>query len=162
MLVERYVFHSDLGESGGARLLSWCRERGADAFTFTVIGTPPQLATDAAAIEAPLEPFRLSPTTIRRLPEGQAGSSWINVTALCKLNDTTEAMLLQCFPKGLLTYFPTDRSWCEDPCVFRGDELMLGIVSHEGEGVLRIHAHEQLALDQSGIVYRLKSECVGY
>jgi hypothetical protein len=162
MIVERHVFHSDLGRDGGARLLRWCRDRGADAFTFTVIGTPPDLERDAAAIEAPLAPFQLAPTRIRAMPEGQPGSSWTSVSALWDLTDATEETLLQCFPEGLLTYLPTRSSWCEDPCVFRGDELMLGIISHEHEGVLRIHASEQLALDQADILYRLKGEWVGY
>jgi hypothetical protein len=39
---------------------------------------------------------------------------------------------------------------------------MLGIISHENEGILRIQASEQLALDQSDIPYRLEGEWVGY
>jgi hypothetical protein len=84
------------------------------------------------------------------------------VSALWELNDATEAILLQSFPKGLLTYTPTDGAWCEDPCLFRGPELMLGVISHEDEGVLRIEPAEQLALDQSEIAYRVKGEWVGY
>ena len=162
MLVERYVFHEDLGKPGGERLLAWCRSLGADSFTFTVIGTPPELEQQAAVIEAPLEPFRTSPTRIRAIPEGQPGSYWTQLSVLWELNDTTEAYLLKCFPRGLVTYETTKGSWCEDPCVYRGDELMLGIISHENEGVLRIEAREQLALDQSEIPYRLKGRYVGY
>ena len=162
MLVERYVFHEDLGVQGGQRLLAWCRGLGADSFTFTVIGTPPELEQQAAVLEAPLEPFRISPTTIRAIPDGQPGSYWTRVSALWALNDTTEAYLLKCFAEGLLTYYTTDGSWCEDPCLYRDDELMLGIISHENEGVLRIEAREQLALDQSEIPYRLKGRYVGY
>jgi len=162
VLVERYVFHEDLGEPGGERLLAWCRSLGADSFTFTVIGTPPELEQQAARIEAPLEPFRISPTRIRAIPEGQPGSHWTRVSVLWELNDTTEAHLLKCFSNGLVTYRPTTGSWCEDPCLYRGDELMLGIISHENEGVLRIEAREQLALDQSEIPYRLKGCHTGY
>ena len=162
MLVERYVFHEDLGKPGGERLLTWCRSLGADSFTFTVIGTPPELEQQAAMIEAPLAPFRISPTRIRAIPEGQPGSYWTRVSALWELNDTTETYLLKCFPRGLVTYLPTEGSWCEDPCLYRGDELMLGIISHENEGVLRIEAREQLALDQSEMPYRLKRRYVGY
>ena len=162
MLVERHVFHADLGEAGSSRLLTWYRALGADSFTFTVIGTPPESERDAAAIEAPLGPFGLPASRIRAIPEGQPGSYWTRVTALWELNDSTEATLLRCFPTGLLTYLPLNGSWCEDPCLFRGEELMLGIISHENEGVLRIHASEQSVLDQSDIPYRLKGEWVGY
>jgi hypothetical protein len=162
MVIERHVFHADLGVAGGARLLEWCRELGADSFTFTVIGTPPQFESDAAAIEAPLEPFRLPTSQIRSVPEGESGSFWSQVKSLWELNDATQAMLLRNFPRGLLTYVPSDRSWCEDPWIFREGELMLGLISHEGEGVLRIRANEQLSLDQLEIPYRLKGEWVGY
>ena len=163
MLVERHVFHDDLGKQGGERLLAWCRSLGADSFTFTVIGSPPELERQAAMIEAPLEPFRISPTRVRAIPEGQPGSHWTHVSVLWELNDATEAYLLRCFPDGVLTYSPAvEDGWCEDPCFFRGDELMLGIISHENEGVLRIEAREQLTLDQSELPYRLAGRWVGY
>lgn len=162
MLVQRHVFHSDLGKSGGERLLSWCRARGADTFTFTVIGSPPELEQQAGAIEAPFQPYLLPLTTIRSIPEGEEGSYWTKVSVLWELNGVTAPMLLACFPKGLLTYLPTDGSWCEDPCLFRGGELMLGVISHEHEGILRIAASEQLSLDQAELPYRLKGEWVGY
>jgi hypothetical protein len=162
VLVERYVFHEDLGKPGGERLLAWCRSLGADSFTFTVIGTPPELEQQAAVIEAPLESFRISPTRIRAIPEGQPGSYWTQLSVLWELNDTTEAYLLKCFSGGLVTYETSNGSWCEDPCLYRGDALMLGIISHESEGVLRIEAREQLELDQSELPYRLNGRYVGY
>ncbi len=66
-------------------------------------------------------------------------------------------ILLEYFPHGLLTYLPSDDAWREDPCLFRRGELMLGIISHEGEGVLRIEPREQLALDQSSEVVGLSA-----
>ena len=162
MRVERHVFHQDLGKPGGERLLSWCRARGADSFTFTVIGSPPDLANQATEIEAPLQSYVLSSTRLRAIPDGEPGSYWAKVPVLWELNDETEKTLLECFPNGLLSYVPSLGSWCEDPCVFRGEELMLGVISHEHEGVLRIEASEQLALDQAELPYRLKGEWVGY
>ena len=162
MLLERHVFHEDLGKLGGERLLDWCRAHGADAFTFTVIGSAPDLAHQAAAIETPLEPYALPSGRIRAIPEGEPGSLWTKVPVLWELTDETEAILRACFPDGLLTYVPTLGSWCEDPCLFRGEELMLGVISHEHEGVLRIEARQQLALDQADLPYRLKGEWVGY
>jgi hypothetical protein len=146
VLVERYVFHEDLGKPGGERLLAWCRSLGADSFTFTVIGTPPALERLAAVIEAPLASFRISPAKLRT-----------QVDVLRELNDTTEAYLLKCFPHGLLTYAPARGiAWCENPCLFRADEMMLGVISHEDAGVLCIEAREQLTLDQSELPYRLE------
>jgi hypothetical protein len=94
--------------------------------------------------------------------DGQPGSYWTRATALWELNETTEAELLRNFSAGFLTYTPSGSSWCEDPSVFRNGELMLGIISHESEGVLRIRASEQLLLDQLELPYRLKGEWVGY
>lgn len=161
MTVQRHVFHADLGKEGGQRLLDWCRTHGADSFTFAVIGSPPDLERQAAAITAPLEPFRIARSRIRVVPEGQPGNFWTNVPVLWELNDATEAILLRFFPHGLLTYTPTNNVWCEDPCLFRGERLMLGITSHEGEGILRIEASEELALDRSEIPNRLDGEWVG-
>ncbi|MFN8666306.1 MAG: hypothetical protein U0164_03795 [Gemmatimonadaceae bacterium] len=162
MLVERHVFHADLGETGGEGLLRWCRERGADSFSFTVIGSPPELEQHAAQIESPLQPYLLPVTTVRAVPGGQPGSYWTKPAVLWTLNETTERILLGCFPMGLLTYVPTEQAWCEDPCLYRRDELMLGVISHEHEGILRIEASEQLALDQADLAYRLGGEWVGY
>jgi hypothetical protein len=45
--------------------------------------------------------------------------------------------------------------------LYRWSEIMLGVVSHEAEGVLRILPDEQRLLDEAGIPYRLKGESVG-
>jgi hypothetical protein len=162
MLVERHVFHSDLGEAGGSRLLAWCRAQGADTFSVTTIGAEPELSASATALEQRLATFAVNPQRIRPIAEPQPGSYWTHPADVWELNDETAAILLECFPRGLLTYFPDNGAWFENPCVYRGAELMLGIISHEGEGVLRIEAREQLALDQSEMAYRLKAEWVGY
>ena len=162
MHVERHVFHSDLGKEGGGRLLAWCREHGADSFSLSVIGSPPELETAAVAIEARLGHLSLAPAQIPTKPEGQPGSYWMRATDRWSLNEHSLPLLLECFPQGLLTCYPSGDAWCEDPCLFRGAELMLGVISHEGEGVLRIEAREQLALDQSDITYRLKGKRIGY
>ena len=49
----------------------------------------------------------------------------------------------------------------EDPVLYCGLEIVLGIVSREGEGVPRIQLHEWQLLDETGIPYRMKIEWVG-
>ena len=162
MLVERHVFHDDLGAAGAERLFLWCQERGADTFTVSVIGAEPGITFAAASLEERLTPFRVDPRRVRAIPAPEPGSSWTNPSQLWVFNAETMAVLRGCFPRGLLTYFPENGAWFEDPCLYRGGELMLGVISHEGEAVLRIEARQQLELDQSGISYRLKGEWVGF
>src|SRR5690348_8060519 len=106
MLIERHVFHEDLGRDGGARLLEWCRARGADAFSVTIIGSPTELDAAGAAFDARLSRFALDPARIPPVDPAAPGSHWADAHQLWQLNDETAPILLECFPEGLLTYFP--------------------------------------------------------
>jgi len=41
-------------------------------------------------------------------------------------------------PDGIMGY-SVGGAWCEDICVYRGGELLLGTISHEQEAFLRLH-----------------------
>ena len=43
------------------------------------------------------------------------------------------------FPSGLFhgPAYGSDEPWAEDPVIYRGERIMLGVISHEGFGVLR-------------------------
>lgn len=162
MYIERYVLHNDLGKAGGERLLAWCRLNGSDSFTVSAIGSEPELSVAGAAFDQRLMSFAIDPRRIRAIDPPAPGSYWTHPTQLWELNDASAAILLECFPRGLLTYYPENAVWFEDPCLYRGAELMLGAISHEAEAVLRLESSEQLTLDQSKIPYRLKGEWIAY
>lgn len=52
--------------------------------------------------------------------------------------------------------------WLEDLTLYRRGELMLGIVSHESEGILRVTHEERQLLEQSGFPFRASGAYVGY
>ena len=93
MHVERHLFHSDLDRAGGARLLAWCVAHGADSFTVSVIGSEPQLAVVAAALEQSLRPFAVEPRRIRASAPPAPGNNWIHPAQLWELNDASAAIL---------------------------------------------------------------------
>jgi hypothetical protein len=63
------------------------------------------------------------------------------------------------FARGPFRYEPSG-AWYEDPVLFRKGEMMLGIVTHESEGVLLVNAAERAELDSLGFTYRTKGEWV--
>ena len=52
--------------------------------------------------------------------------------------------------------------WLEDLTLYRRGELMLGIVSHESEGILRVSHEERQLLEQGGFLFHAYGPCVGY
>jgi hypothetical protein len=84
-----------------------------------------------------------------------ANQTFRRPVALWRINNETIGTLHQCFPNGLLgnpTY--AEEGWFEDPVLYRDEELMLGTVSHEGEGVLSIGAAEYPLVTALGILTR--------
>ena len=45
---------------------------------------------------------------------------------------------------------------------YREGELMLGVVSHEGEGILRVTPEERQSLERDGFPFRVSGRYVGY
>jgi len=154
------VFGEDLPGDMAWRLLEWCRSRGADEFT--LFGIVSEGSSDAPLREFDrlAEPFRRSRATRRHL-SGAPGKGLIYETELFEFNSQTINALRVAFPQGIFDYYPSS-AWFEDLEVFRGGEMMLGIITHEHEGVLRIFPEERDLLEKAGIAYRLKGEWVGY
>jgi hypothetical protein len=95
-------------------------------------------------------------------PKGQPGARWTSPQQLWGLN-AASAEILWSEPKGgLLTYYSNGEAWLENPALYRGPDLMPGIVSHESEGVLRVRPEEQALLDEANIPYRRIGEWIEY
>ena len=45
---------------------------------------------------------------------------------------------------------------------YRHGELILGVVLHEGEGILRVTSEERQLLERDGFPFRISGEYVGY
>ena len=46
--------------------------------------------------------------------------------------------------------------------LYRGGELLLGVISHEHEGVLRVRPEERALLDAAGLPYRVQPQYIEY
>ncbi|MGD9523396.1 MAG: hypothetical protein AB7N73_05650 [Gemmatimonadales bacterium] len=151
-----HVFGQDYSADLAWKLLEWCRHHGA--VEFTVDG----LLVDGGS-RAAFEQFdRL--TEAHRLPPAprydvQAGA--VHQRERWHLNDVTVAALRIAFPLGFFSY-EADDAWHEDLAVYRNSgELMLGVVTHESEGVLRLTAAEKEAFAAEGFPTRPTGEWVG-
>jgi hypothetical protein len=155
------VFGEDLPDDKAWHLLEWCHSRGADEFT--LFGIVCEGSSDAPLREFDrlAKPFRRSRASRRHL-SGPAGKGLIYETDLFELNSETISALRVAFPQGIFDYYPASSAWFEDLEVFRAEEMMLGVITHEHEGVLRVSPEERALLDKAGIAYRLKGEWVGY
>jgi hypothetical protein len=158
-----HVFDDDLAPDARDRaLLDWCLSRGADAFTLSIIETSGGSREFGDALEARLAPYECSVSEVHRVGEGQPGAYWTRPSRLWRLTAASADILWAALDGSLLSYYPSGDSWCEDPKLYRAGELMLGVISHESEGVLRIRPDEQVLLDMAELPYRLQGEWVGY
>jgi hypothetical protein len=82
------------------------------------------------------------------------------LTDLWVLSDPSIAVLRTYFDEGLFTY-PTsewNEGCLEGPTFYRGQQIILGITSHEHEGILTLDAAEHAAVAALGISSRDRPE----
>ena len=151
----RFIATEDLDAEQTWRLAEWCLARGADEFGLTIMG-----------LQGHPEPFNdrfLAATADYRLPEAPrphattyVGQDDRRPTPLWAASAGLLATLREFFPEGLFTYMTSahEEGWLEDPTLYREGEIMLGVVSHEGEGFLRLTALEAVQLAALGIPTR--------
>ena len=152
-----HIFKNDyLGERPWD-LLAWCRAHGAVEFNVDGFLTEGGSKTAIEAFDAVADPHRL-PSAARY--DMYAGAS--RPTDLWALNADTERALRIAFPRGNFDYLPAD-AWFENLAVYRTNgDLILGVITHESEGVLRVSRSERQELDGRGFVYRSSGEWVGF
>jgi hypothetical protein len=157
-----HIFEADLPPRQTRALLDWCMARGADSFTVGVVGTTPDIDEFGRVLESRLAGFSIPASSVSSTPESNSGAHRPRPGQLWRLTPEPADLLWQALGGRLLGYSPAGAAWCEDPAFYRRAELMLAIVSHESEGVLRIRPEEQALLDAAGITYRLEGVWVGY
>jgi len=141
MLEVRYVFEHSLRGERGPRLLRWLLSRGADEFTITVMALADTQAPFADAFEDELAPFEL-PSAERRVLTVTTSPDRTALVRLWSFDDKSLERLVSFLNKGLFHSPAGPDGWLEDLTVYRRGELVLGLVSHEQEGVLRLTAEE--------------------
>lgn len=79
-----------------------------------------------------------------------------------RLTSASFAILQELLPAGFFAYEPADDGWFEDPAFYRNGEFMLGAVSHESEGILRVTETERRLLEAEVFKFQPHGSYVGY
>ena len=105
-----------------------------------------------ARAEEELRPFQLRDEK-RVLMTVLAGEPQEQPTRLWRMSAASISALQGIFTDGLFDYplADWDSGWCEDPTFYREGAVMLGVVSHEGEGLLTVSESEHAEVQGLGI-----------
>jgi hypothetical protein len=148
--IQRFLAPSDFTQADTWRLVEWCLSIGANELTIDCLSADPQ--TEPAiwpAFAKSLAPFMRSAEKRERM-SGPTADDLVRQTPLWELNRQTVEVLQRGLPRGLFGYDPAENGWFEDPILYRGGQLMLGVLSHEAFGVLRISEAEAKRLADDG------------
>lgn len=161
MLEVRYVFEHGLRGDRGPRLLRYLLEHGADEFSVRVMTLQDVQAPFADAFEDELGPYERAMAT-RRVLTASTPADFVRPVRLWTLNEATVERLLSFLDEGLFHSPAGPDGWLEDLTIYRGGELVLGLVSHEREGVLRLSHDEHPQVAALGIPSEATAEWVDY
>jgi hypothetical protein len=159
-LAERFLLAHDYSPERTWSLLEWCLILGASEFTVSRLFPREQNTAFLDRVERELDSFRL-PTERREHLTAFAGKPLVRSTNLWSLTPASLALLKTYFDAGLFTYPASetkDDAWLEDPLFYRDGHLVLGIVSHEHEGVVRLTKAEHDEAKTLGFVSHDKGE----
>jgi hypothetical protein len=134
----------DVTPDEGWRLLRWCHAHGATEFTLHLLDDPH--TETAFALLNPLWRGRAERDHICGGPTREVD--------LFELSDSGLAALQTLLPFGLFSWWfehLDTAQWVEDPVVYRGGELLLAVISHEGFAELRVPEEERAELSATGL-----------
>ena len=164
-LLTLHLFADDYPPSRFWSLVRWCQKCGADEWNVTVIETKKGKKTDTGILgqfDAKMASFRLANARRRHLTSYGTAKDFVRPLELWRLTAKSLVLLEEFFPNGAFAYEASADGWLEDPMLYRQGELMLGVVFHEGEGILRVTAQEQQQLERDGFSFRQRGTYVGY
>ncbi|MHB1223711.1 MAG: hypothetical protein ACYC2G_06635 [Gemmatimonadaceae bacterium] len=161
MLEPRYVSDHGLRGERGPRLLRYLLQRGADEFAITVMALQDTPAPFADAFEDEMAPFARGMAP-RRTVTSPPPTSLARPVRLWSLDERSLRHLLSFLDDGLFHCPPGPDGWLEDLTIYRAGELVLGLVSGEREGVLRLTPEEHAEAARLDIPSQPTSDCVAY
>ena len=146
-MVERYLRRAEVNPDSTWRLLRWLVQRGADEFSLDMLSVQGRDASHLEDLDRQLAPFSRG-QRLREHISAPSRNELVRPTQVWSLNEHTESILTQVFKSGLFAYpaLETPGGWVERPCVYRDGDLVLTIISHESEGMLRLSTAEFDAL----------------
>ena len=156
-----HLYETDYTPEQFLQLVKWCRKHGADEWTLTTTPIKNDRSGAIRHFEEVNEPFRLPPAERRQLTMS-GGKPFLRPTPLWRLNTDALNTLQQFLPEGLFSYSEETGGVFEDPVFYRNGELMLGVVSHEEEGIIRVTPEEYRSLRAQDFIIRDFGTYVGY
>lgn len=161
MLDVRYVSSHSLRGERGPLLLRYLLERGANEFSIIVMALQDTQAPFADAFEDELGPYE-RPAAPRRVLTGADSEHLTRTVRLWAFNEASLDRLLSFVDEGLFHSPAGPDGWLEDLTIYREGELVLGLVSHEREGVLRLTHEEHARVAALGIPSEPTAEWIAY
>ena len=164
-LITLHIFAEDYPPTQYWRLAEWCKPQGANEWTATAVRTKKGRKAGTEIFdrfEAQTAPFRLANAPRRHLTSPASGKFFVRPLKLWRFTSKSLAALKELFPDGVFKNQTAGEGGYEDLILYRQGELMLGVVSHEGEGVLRVTAEERQLLEREGFPFRVFGRYVGY
>ena len=146
----RSASERSLGRARGAQLLRYVLERGSDEFTITVMALQDTPAPFADAFEDELGVFERDAAP-REIVSEDMELGEVRSVRLWSFDEKSLARLLTFLDEGLFHSPAGPDGWLENLAVYRAGELVLGIISHHREGVLRLEPAEHARLAELGI-----------
>ncbi len=137
----RYVDEHGLHGERAPRLLRYLLAHGADEFSITVMALQDTPAPFADAFEDELGPYERTPA-VRRVLSANASTGTARTVRLWTLSEISLARLLSFLDSGVFHSPAGPDGWFEDLTIYRSGELLLGLLSHTQEGVLRLTSLE--------------------
>lgn len=157
----RFLSPAGVGVDAARRLLDWLLAHGADEFTVAVMALRGEPAPVADAFEDALAPFEL-PAAPRRMPGAPSDSEHVCEVRRWALTAESLAALRAYLPPDLFVPRAGPDGWLEDLAIFRGGELLFGVVTHEREAVLRLTAAEHAEVRVLGVASSDAGEGIGF
>ena len=148
-----------LGAKESWRLATWCVEHGANELSVRVLCAEGE-GVRADQFEDTLADRQL-PSDLRRIafaPDDEPA----RIVRLWRLDDETLASLRAFMPDGLFTHRIDPHGWLEDLILFRDSELMLAVITHQREGVLRVTPDELRELERIGFDFSDTASSIRY
>jgi hypothetical protein len=155
-VIEKFFFGSDNLGRETWELVPWVHGQGATDFSVNLMRVDPKVGPSPFidALEKELEPFRL-PDGEREHLEFSKTVPLIRTCPLWRLSAESIAVLERYLPDGLVEAptYSTD-GWLENPRFYRYGELMLGAITHEFGGFVRLEPAEVELLASLPVVFR--------
>ncbi len=148
-----------LGAAESWRLLRWCAGHGGTELSVRVMCATDEPAHIADRFEDELSGAFLTEAARRIVAPGGCRDAAVR---LWRLDDGSLELLRGFMPRGLFTHRVDPAGWLEDPIVYRGNEVMLALVTAEQEGLLRVEADELRELERLGFGFSAAGAAIAW